>query len=65
MGEARHLIGKINEIDPIYQHAVYLRFVEDLKPKEIAEILGESANVVSVHINRGLKQLRAIGGIEI
>lgn len=62
LGEARHLMGKIKEIDPIYQQAVYLRFVEDLKPKEIAEILGESANVVSVHINRGLKQLRDLVG---
>ncbi len=64
LGEGRHLIEKIKEIDPIYQHAVYLRFVEDLKPKEIADILGETANVISVHINRGLKQLRYIAGYE-
>ena len=62
LGEARHLMGKIKDIDPIYQQAVYLRFVEDLKPKEIADILGESANVISVHINRGLKQLRDLAG---
>ncbi len=64
LGEARHLMGKIKEIDVIYQEAVYLRFVEDLKPQEIAERLGESPNVISVHINRGLKQLRKIAGYE-
>lgn len=60
--EARYLAGRIKEIDPIYREAVYLRFIEDLKPQEIAEKLGESVNVVSVHINRGLKQLRKIAG---
>lgn len=64
-GEARHLAGKIKEIDPIYREAVYLRFIEDLKPQEIAAKLGESVNVVSVHINRGIKQLRRIAGYEI
>lgn len=62
--EARFLLEKIREIDTRYQQAVYLRYVEDLGPKEIAEVLGESVNIVSVHIYRGLKQLKKIAGYD-
>jgi RNA polymerase sigma factor (sigma-70 family) len=56
--EAKYLVRRINMLDDTYRDAVYLRCVEGLKPKEIAEIIGESANVVSVRINRGLRILR-------
>ncbi|MHB1330867.1 MAG: RNA polymerase sigma factor [Minisyncoccota bacterium] len=56
--EAKYLIRHINALDETYRDAVYLRCVEGLKPKEIASIIGESANVVSVRINRGLRILR-------
>ena len=56
--EVKIFIQKIEEIDVKYREEVYLRFVEDLTPKEIAEIVQKSVNVVSVHINRGLNQLR-------
>lgn len=58
--EARHVIEKIKELDETYRHVIYLRFVEDMKPQEIADVLEVSANVVSVRINRGLKELRKI-----
>ncbi|MES2470834.1 MAG: RNA polymerase sigma factor [Patescibacteria group bacterium] len=60
--EARFLITKIRELDPTYQQAVYLRFVEGMRPQEIAEVLGETVNVVSVRITRGLEKLRQISG---
>jgi RNA polymerase sigma-70 factor (ECF subfamily) len=56
--EAEHLIRKIENLSEPYRHAVYLRCVEELKPREIAEILDESVNVISVRISRGLRQLR-------
>jgi RNA polymerase sigma-70 factor (ECF subfamily) len=58
--EAKYLIRQINALDPTYRDVVYLRCVEGMKPKEIAAIVGESANVVSVRINRGLNHLRKI-----
>lgn len=58
--EAEFLIRKIRELPEPYSNAVYLRCVEELKPREISEILGESANVISVRISRGLEQLRNI-----
>ncbi len=63
-GEARFVLEKISELEPAYQQVVYMRFVEDMKPKEIAEILGDSVNAVSVRITRGVEKLREITGYE-
>ena len=41
-----------------YRSVVTMRFIDGLGPKEIAGIVGESENTVSVRINRGLKKLR-------
>ncbi|MEK9208901.1 MAG: RNA polymerase sigma factor [Patescibacteria group bacterium] len=55
--EAIRLAGALE--DP-YREAVLLRYVEALMPREIAEIIGESENVVSVRITRGMQKLRAL-----
>lgn len=60
--EGKSLLGKIQELNPSYRDPVYLRFVEDLSPKEIGKILGISANTASVRINRGLEELRKKAG---
>lgn len=62
--EARLLMEKLGELDPLYQEVVYFRFVEGLGPKDIAQILDESANVISVRIHRGLQQLRELTGYD-
>jgi RNA polymerase sigma-70 factor (ECF subfamily) len=41
-----------------YREVIILRFVDGLGPKEIATLIEESENVVSVRIHRGLAQLR-------
>lgn len=58
--EAKYLVRQINALDSTYRDVVYLRCVEGMKPKEIAKIVGESPNVVSVRINRGLNHLRKL-----
>ncbi|MFA6177891.1 MAG: sigma-70 family RNA polymerase sigma factor [Candidatus Paceibacterota bacterium] len=58
MLEVKIVIEKIASLEPIYREAVYLRFVEEMTPKEIAAVLGESTNVISVRINRGLNLLK-------
>ncbi len=40
------------------REVLYLRFVEGYEPKQIADILGETANTVSVRINRAMTRLR-------
>lgn len=56
--DGRILLDKINDLTPTYRQPVYLRYVEDLSPPEIGEILGISANAASVRINRGIEELR-------
>lgn len=51
---------KLYRIDPKYRDVIIMRYIDDLQPKEIAKITGESENVVSVRIHRGIKQLREI-----
>lgn len=59
LSEAQMIIEKIRTLEPIYREALYLRYVEELNPKEIAAITGESTNLISVRVNRGLKLLKA------
>lgn len=51
-------LARIRQLEPIYREVLLLRFVQDLSPREIAEHIGETANVVSTRINRGIKMLR-------
>lgn len=56
--EAREAIEAINAIDPKYRDVVIMRYVDELSPKEIAEILHENENAVSVRIHRGLQSAK-------
>lgn len=58
--DARLVISVINQLDEKYREAVLMRYIDELSPKEIAEITGDSENNVSVRIHRGLKQLKEI-----
>lgn len=53
--QAFELLGTIPDM---YREVIILRFVDELGPKEISELIEESENVVSVRIHRGLKLLR-------
>lgn len=58
--EVKKVMKVIQKLDPLYREVIVMRFVEDLTPKEIAQAINESENVVSVRIHRGLKKLREI-----
>ena len=47
-------------LDEEYRDVVYMRYIEELQPREIAVILNESVNVISVRIHRGLKKLKLL-----
>lgn len=49
----------VEKLPDVYREVIVLRFVDELGPKEISELIEESENVVSVRIHRGLKLLRA------
>lgn len=50
----------LKQIDEPYRTAVSMRYIQGLSPAEIADILEESPNTVSVRITRGVKHLRTL-----
>lgn len=57
--EAGLLIERIKELPDAYSEVVFMRYVDDLSVKEIAQALGEQENNISVRIHRGLHKLKA------
>ncbi len=55
--DAKRALVQLKKMPDLYREALTLRYVDGMSPKEIATILGESENVVSVRIHRGLKKL--------
>ena len=53
-------IKRLSQLPPLYSEVLFMRYVEDLTVKEIAEILAETENVVSVRLHRGREKLRQL-----
>lgn len=62
--DAKHVLSMLDHLGPLYREVIYFRYVEDLSPKDIAEILGLNANIVSIRITRGMEELRKLMGIQ-
>ncbi len=58
--DAKAIAQVLHELDEPYRTAIIMRYVDELKPQEIAQLLNETANVVSVRLNRGKKMLRSL-----
>ena len=58
--DAGMILEVMKQVDEMYRVPVLMRYVDGLKPKEIARILGESENIVSVRIYRGVKMVKEI-----
>ena len=58
--ETQEVLAVIQKLDEDSREVLLLRFVEGLSPKEIAEQLDESANVISVRIHRALKKVQEL-----
>lgn len=56
--DARSALAALDTLDEPYRTAVSMRYVDDLPPREIAQILGITAVAASVRIHRGLAKLR-------
>lgn len=50
----------IKKLPEAYSEVLFMRYVEELGVSEIAKLTGESVNVISVRINRGIKKLKEI-----
>ena len=58
--EGKRVLAGLEQLPDLYREALMLRYVEGLTPVEIAKVIGESENVVSVRVHRALKKLRDI-----
>lgn len=56
--DGRKAFDLLTELPDQYREVILYRFVDQLGPREISELIEESENVVSVRIHRGLKMLR-------
>ena len=56
--ERKEVIAVLEQMDSEYRNVLTMRYLEELSPKEIAEITGEKENTISVRIHRGLKKLK-------
>jgi len=52
------VLEALTRLDEPYRESVTMRYVDGLSPQEIAKITGESENVISVRVHRGLKKLK-------
>lgn len=60
LAEQREVTALITKLPYAYQEAVLLRYVEGLEPRDIAQVLGESPNAVTVRLHRGVDKLKEL-----
>ena len=58
LAEYQEALAAMAELEERDREVLYLRFVEGFEPKYIAEVLGETANNISVRLNRAMVKLR-------
>ncbi len=58
MLDARMAIEAIGQLPDTYKEVLTLRFVDGLGPKDIALLIEETENVVSVRLHRGMRALK-------
>ena len=56
--EVQNILTRLKELEEHYRQVITMRFIDGLSPSEIAGVLGETENAVSVRLHRGIKQLR-------
>lgn len=56
--DGRKAFELLDELPDLYREVLLYRFIDQLGPREISELVEESENVISVRIHRGLKLLR-------
>lgn len=60
--ETRDMLKILDNLESESKDILIMRYIDELSPKEISEILEQSENAISVRIHRILKKLRRIIG---
>lgn len=63
--EANWVIKTLHKLEKKDAEIIDLRFIQGLQPQEISEILGTSANSISIRITRAIEKLRKELGINL
>lgn len=63
MAEYKEVLDTMKDLEEKDREVLMLKYVEGLDPKDIAEVLNETANVISVRLNRATKRLQQKLGI--
>lgn len=50
----------LEELEPQYREILTLRYISDLSISDIAEVIGQTENAVSVRIHRGIQKLKQL-----
>lgn len=58
--DGRMALQALKGLDVDHREVILMRYVDGLSPHEIAEVLGETSNVVSVRLHRAIAKLRTI-----
>lgn len=60
LSELKNIMSFFSELPVKYREVATMRYIDDLTPKEISAITGESENNISVRINRATAQIRSL-----
>ena len=60
LAEQAEVIDALTQLEENDREVMVMRYVDGLDPRDIAVILNESANVISVRLNRATKRLQTI-----
>ena len=58
--ETKEIIAMLDILDEKYRQVIVMRYIDQLSPPEIADVLKISTNAVSVKLNYALKKLREV-----
>ena len=58
--ECQHVIGAVKKLESPYREAISMRYIDGFSLGDIAEVVGETENVVSVRIHRGIEKLKKL-----
>ena len=58
--EIKNILQSLNQLKEDDHQVIMMRYFDGLEPKEIAEILNENSNIISVRLNRAVKKLREL-----
>ncbi len=61
--EYKEVLAVIDDMEERDKEVLLLKHVEGLDPKDIAKVLGETTNVISVRLNRATKRLQEKLGV--